>query len=319
MSTNHNLKFKCERYRDIDGVLLLDKPKSITSNAALQNIKRLFRARKAGHSGSLDPIASGLLPICFGEATKFSRFLLEADKRYQATAILGIRTDSGDEEGRVLSNRSISSISLSLIEEILQQFRGDIFQVPSMYSAIKHQGQPLYKFARLGINIERPKRPISVSLLKILNYRDNILSLEVHVSKGTYIRTLIDDIGEALGCGAHVVELRRFGVGSYQSSEMYSMDVLENALQEGGIESLDSYLLPVDGAVIKLPSVILSEVTAYYLMQGQPVLIPYAPMAGLVRLMLNDNQFLGIGEILEDGRVAPRRLIRCALKKGDSL
>jgi len=296
--------------RNVHGILLLDKPKGISSNAALQRVKRLFNARKAGHSGSLDPIASGLLPICFGEATKFSRFLLESDKSYQVTAKLGIRTDSGDAEGKIIRQCSLpQNFSIYLLEEILQQFKGESFQIPSMYSAIKYQGQPLYKFARQGVNIERKPRLISIAFSKILECKEDVFSLEVHVSKGTYIRTLIDDIGEAIGCGAHVTELRRLGVSNYQASDMHSFEVLENIFKEKGIEGLDSYLLPVNSSVQKFPNVTLSEAAAYYLIQGQPVIVPYAPTAGWVCLTLGTNQFLGIGEILDDGRVAPRRLI----------
>lgn len=296
--------------REVNGILLLDKPKGITSNTALQIIKRLFKARKAGHSGSLDPIASGLLPICFGEATKFSRFLLDSDKRYQAIAKLGIRTDTADAEGKIISQRPIpAEFSCHLLEEVLQQFRGETLQIPSMYSAIKYQGQPLYKLARQGVSIERNARPISLSLLKILRCNAEEFHLEIHASKGTYVRTLIDDIGEMLGCGAHVTDLRRIGVGNYQASDMYSIEALEDVLKEKGEEGLLNCLLPVGSSVERFPNVTLSQAAAYYLVQGQPVIVPYAPTEGWVRLMLGEDQFLGIGEILEDGRVAPRRLI----------
>jgi tRNA pseudouridine55 synthase len=296
--------------RDVHGILLLNKPKGITSNAALQNVKRLFSSRKAGHSGSLDPIASGLLPVCFGEATKFARFLLESDKRYQVTARLGIRTDTGDAEGRIIREHSLpATFSTSLLEEILQQFRGECFQIPSMYSAIKHQGQPLYKFARLGMHIERKARPISVTFLKILDCFNDLFSLEIHVSKGTYIRTLIDDIGEVLGCGAHVTELNRIGVGVYQALDMHSLAHLGHIFEQNGVEALDNCLLSIDSTVGKFPKVILSHATAGCVRQGQAVWVPNVPTAGWVRLMLDEDQFLGIGQILDDGRVAPRRLI----------
>lgn len=294
--------------RDVNGILLLDKPKGMTSNAILQFIKRLFTARKAGHSGSLDPIASGLLPVCFGEATKFSRFLLESDKHYQVTALLGVRTDSGDGEGNTLSERPVPVFSRQDIETVLDRFRGNILQIPSMYSAIKHQGQPLYKLARQGIEIERAARPISIHALTILDQQTNTLSLEVKATKGTYIRTLVDDIGELLGCGAHVIQLRRLGAGPYTADQMISIETLENTVTEFGPEKLDEYLLPLGSSVIGMPDVVLSDAAAYYLCQGQPVIVPYAPTEGWVKLSLRDNRFLGVGEILDDGRVAPRRL-----------
>jgi tRNA pseudouridine55 synthase len=293
--------------REVHGILLLDKPKGISSNAALQIAKRLFKAKKAGHTGSLDPIASGLLPVCFGEATKFSRFLLEADKHYQATAVLGIKTDTGDSEGRIIHECLVPDFSTADIENILDRFRGNISQIPSMFSAIKHEGQPLYKFARQGLVIDRVARNITVKALTLLAHQKNRLHLEVRATKGTYIRTLVEDIGEALGCGAHVVELRRLGSGPYQAADMITFEILEHILKEEGIEKLESYLFPVNSAVSFMPELLLSKAASYYLRQGQPVIVPLAPITGWVRLML-DGQFLGVGEILEDGRVAPRRL-----------
>lgn len=294
--------------RAVDGVLLLDKPKGKTSNLVLQIVKRLFRAQKAGHSGSLDPLASGLLPICFGEATKFSRFLLESDKQYQVTALLGVRTDTGDSEGCILEERTVPAFSESVIETVLESFRGDILQVPSMYSALKHQGQPLYKLARQGIEIERSARALTVHTLEILEYSHTILRLEIKASKGTYVRTLVEDIGKALGCGAHVVELRRLGAGPYTADQMISLETLEAVAAEQGVEKLDEFLLPLGTSVVGVPNMVLSDAAAFYLRKGQPVILPYAPSKGWVKLILKDNRFLGVGEILEDGRVAPRRL-----------
>lgn len=303
----------------VDGLLLLDKPKGLTSNTALQKAKRLLQAQKAGHSGSLDPLASGLLPICFGEATKFSRFLLESDKLYQTTLLLGIRTDSGDSEGKIISERPVPEFSLSDIEKALEQFRGDIFQIPSMFSALKHQGQPLYKLARQGIEIERAARPLSIQSLKLLDFQSNFttnihtISLEIHASKGTYVRTLVDDLGEALGCGAHVIELRRLGVGPYKACQMITFSRMEAMVAEYGevlaAEKLRAFLLPLEDSVIGMPELILSDAASYYLRQGQPVIVPYSPTDGWVKLMIRDKGFLGVGEILEDGRVAPRRLV----------
>lgn len=225
---------------------MLDKPKGITSNAALQMVKRLFRARKAGHGGSLDPIASGLLPIFFGAATKCSGFLLEADKHYQTTAVLGIRTDTGDIEGNCISERLVPAFSLLELERVLASFRGPLSQIPPMYSALKHQGEPLYKLARQGIIVERQARAVVIQELILQNYQAPHLNLEIRASKGTYIRTLVEDIGEALGCGAHVVELRRLGAGSYREKDMVSLEALRETFDQSGLESLDRYLLPVD-------------------------------------------------------------------------
>lgn len=300
--------------RAIDGILLLDKPNGITSNAALQKAKYLFRAKKAGHTGSLDPMASGLLPICFGEATKFSRFLLEADKQYQVTLKLGVRTDSGDAEGNVLYEKSVPHYSLSFIESVLERFRGDILQMPSMYSALKHQGKPLYKLARLGIEIERARRPVSIYRLdlKPIQNREShdVLNLSVHASKGTYVRTLVDDIGEALGCGAHVIALRRTGVGHYGADQMVTFTTLEivEGASEDSPECLDEYLLPLNAEVFNMPDLTVSPAAAYYICRGQAVAVPYAPSSGWVWLTSSDKQFIGVGEILADGRVAPRRL-----------
>ncbi len=296
--------------RNLNGILLLDKPKGISSNGALQMAKRLFRAKKAGHSGSLDPIASGLLPIFFGESTKFSQFLLEADKHYQVTAQLGIKTNTGDTEGNVISTRPVLAYTDSQIEAVLSSFRGLISQVPPMFSALKHNGQPLYKLARQGLEIERLSREISVYELKVLAYEGDKLSLYIKATKGTYVRTLVEDIGEALGCGAHVQTLRRVGAGPYSEDQMITMSVLETLAEQEDWSQLDACLLPLGSSVAAWPELSLSEAAAFYLLQGQAVMVPYAPRAGWVRLVLKNNQFVGVGEILEDGRVAPRRLIR---------
>jgi len=295
--------------RHLDGILIFDKPAGVTSNTALQKVKRLFKACKAGHSGSLDPIASGLLAICFGKGTDFSRFLLDADKHYQLTAVLGVRTDTGDLEGQVIRQSPVPVLSEATIEAALEQWRGPKQQIPPMYSAIKYQGEPLYKWARKGISIERQPRPIIIHSLKSISYEHAVLELEVKSSKGTYMRTLVDDIGELLGCGAHITALRRLGAGPYTIEHMVDLPTLERLEQEGGLDALDSRLLPLDTAVSAWPQVILSETTAYYLLQGQAVIVPYAPTEGWVRLYSKDQRFLGIGEILEDGRVAPRRLL----------
>lgn len=293
--------------RAIDGVLLLDKPIGLTSNQALQRVKRLFDARKAGHTGSLDPLASGLLPICLGQATKVSGFLLNAGKRYQVVARLGQRTDTGDADGQVIEERPVPALDRGLVKRVLARFEGSQTQVPPMYSAIKHQGQRLYKLARQGIEIERQPREIEIHGLELLSLEADALELEVACSKGTYVRTLVEDIARALGTVAHVIVLRRLGVGPYAEGRMYKLEELE-ALAEQGMERLDELLLPVDSALDHWPSVELGADSAYYLMQGQAVMAPGAPSSGKVRLYDEGHGFLGIGEVKLDGRVAPTRL-----------
>ncbi len=302
--------------RDVHGIILLDKPSGITSNDALQQVKRIYNAAKAGHTGALDPLATGMLPICFGEATKFSQFLLDADKRYRVTARLGVRTDTSDSEGSVVSVRPVS-VTEPQLSVALDKFRGDILQVPSMFSALKHQGRPLYEYAREGIEIEREARPISIYSLELLEFTDDAVSLEVHCSKGTYIRSLVDDLGELLGCGAHVIQLRRTQVAKYPNDKMLSLEKLNEILdecREQGIpprEKLDDYLLPMDSAVSNLPEVNMSAVLAAYVTQGQAVMVPHAITEGFVRMTVGpEAEFIGVGEIDEDGKVAPRRLVR---------
>ncbi len=294
--------------RNIHGVLLLDKPSGITSNDALQKVKRLFDARKAGHTGSLDKTATGLLPICFGEATKFSSHLLDADKQYRAICILGSETSTGDAAGEIINQFPVPDISEEQMEQVLAQFRGDIEQIPPMYSALKVNGQRLYKLAYQGLEVERAARPVSIKKLKLINRQAESFEIEVLCSKGTYIRTLAEDIGKKLGCGAHVGELRRTGSGPYTSAEMLDMQALEQLRQEG-LEELDAKLLAVDTALLNLPAVILLESVAFYLCQGQAVTVPNAPTEGLLRLYDSEQRFLGLGEVLDDGRITPRRLI----------
>ncbi|MCH7510450.1 MAG: tRNA pseudouridine(55) synthase TruB [Proteobacteria bacterium] len=296
-----------QKGRVIDGVLLLDKPIGLTSNQALQRVKRLFDARKAGHTGSLDPLASGLLPICLGQATKVSGFLLNAGKRYQVVARLGQRTDTGDADGQVIEERPVPALDRGLVKRVLARFEGSQTQVPPMYSALKHQGQRLYKLARQGIEIERQPREIEIHGLELLSLEADALELEVACSKGTYVRTLVEDIARALGTVAHVIVLRRLGVGPYAEGRMYKLEELE-ALAEQGMERLDELLLPVDSALKHWPSVELGADSAYYLMQGQAVMAPGAPSSGKVRLYDEGHGFLGIGEVKLDGRVAPTRL-----------
>ncbi len=299
------------RGRDVNGILLLDKPTGITSNDALQQVKRLYYAKKAGHTGSLDPLASGVLPICMGEATKVSAFLLDADKRYQVRCQLGVRTATGDAEGEVLETRPVGTWSTDQLESVLDRFRGSIEQIPPMYSALKHQGQRLYKLARQGVEVEREPRPVKIHEMILTGQGEDWIDINVHCSKGTYIRTLAEDIGEQLGCGAHVSALIRNMVGPYGAGQLVSLEQLQN-LKENDLSAMDELLLPIESALSQWPHVDLSTDAAFYLQQGQPVLVPHAPTSGWVRLYEGNRSFLGMGEILDDGRVAPRRLMKSA-------
>lgn len=297
--------------RPLNGFLLLDKPTGMSSNMALQKVKRLFSARKAGHTGSLDPLASGMLPICLGETTKFSQFLLAADKCYRVTAKLGVRTSTGDAEGEIIAEREVPIFTQQQLNQFFDQFRGEIQQVPSMYSALKHQGQPLYKLARQGITVERDSRSLTIYKLLILNCSADTVQFELHCSKGTYVRTLVEDYGEVLGCGAHVTELRRLAVGSFLPSQMVTLADLEKEREiSENSASLDHYLLPMQEAVADFPELVLAESTAFYLRQGSSVVVPQAPLSGFVRLIDKSGRFLGIGEVLADGKIAPRRLLQ---------
>lgn len=298
------------RDRRIDGILLLDKPAGAGSNQALQQVKRLYQAQKAGHTGSLDELATGLLPICLGEATKISGYLLDADKYYRATCRLGIRTATGDAEGEVVSERPVPELDRETIEAALSRFRGEISQVPPMHSALKHQGKRLYELARQGIEVERKPRTVTIHSMELVDSGTDWLEIDVHCSKGTYIRTLAEDIGEALGCGAHISALRRLGAGPFSADQMVTMEQIETALAEGGLPAIDAMLMPVDSALAASPAIELASTLAYYLCQGQAVLVPNAPTSGLLRLYDDRQRFLGIGEVLDDGRIGPRRLLR---------
>ena len=295
--------------RAVNGVLLLDKPSGITSNKALQEVKHLYRAAKAGHTGSLDPLATGMLPVCLGEATKISAFLLDADKRYRVSCRLGVTTTTADADGEVIDSAEYTHITLAQIEKLLPEFSGTISQIPPMYSAVKHQGQRLYALAREGIEVERKPRTVQIYELQLLALNEGILELELACSKGTYVRTLVEDLGRALGCGAHVVALRRLSVGPFQD-DMVSIDELRAAAEEG-FAALDQYLLPIDSGIADWPDVHLDADAAFYVKQGQPIQVPHAPTEGWVRIY-DQSQFLGVGEIQDDGRVAPRRMIQAS-------
>ena len=295
--------------RDVHGILLLDKPQGITSNDVLQKVKRLYQARKAGHTGSLDKTATGLLPLCFGDATKFSAFLLDADKHYRASCVLGSETSTGDEAGEIVETHAIPQLSETQVEKILDGFRGEIEQVPPMFSALKVNGQRLYKLAYQGKEVERAARPVTISRLSLETLDQDSFDIEVVCSKGTYIRSLVQDIGRQLGCGAHVSALRRLGSGPFSAENMVDFESLK-VLAESGLDCLDEQLLPVDSALQNLPEVSLVESLAFYIRQGQAVTVANAPTEGLLRLYGTGRQFLGLGEVLDDGRVRPRRLVR---------
>ena len=309
------------RGRDVHGVVVLDKPAGMSSNDAVQRVKRLFGARKVGHTGSLDPLATGVLPLCLGEATKFSRFLLDSDKEYRTQVRLGIATASGDADGEVVAERPVEGVTRECIEEALDAFRGEIEQVPSMFSAVKHQGQPLYKLARQGIEVERKARPVTIYRNELVDFQGDTLVLDIHCSKGTYVRTIAHDLGEALGCGAHVFALRRTMAGPYREDDLLTFEQLECGRRQGRV---DDALRPIASTVGQWPPVELNGAPAFYLKQGQPVLVPHLPTTGWVRLYEGaaetatieasepaaaHGRFIGVGEILDDGRVAPRRLI----------
>jgi len=290
---------------DVDGILLLDKPVGLTSNQALQQAKRLLLARKAGHTGSLDPLASGLLPLCFGEATKLSRFLLEADKRYSAVFRLGQSTTTGDAEGEVIETRPVA-VSRREIERAIERFTGTIEQIPPMYSAIKFGGQPLYKLARAGLTAERSPRTVTVYDYAIQGLDGDRLMVDIRCSKGTYIRSLAHDLGELLGCGAHVAALRRTEMGGFTLAEAITLAEFE-ALQTP--QARATRLMPADQALRAVPAVTLTRHAAYYFCQGQPVAARPLPASGWLKVYEEGGRFLGLAEVDDDGRAAPRRLL----------
>lgn len=303
------------RGRDVHGVFLLDKHQGASSNDVLQKVKRLFNANKAGHTGALDPLATGMLPVCLGEATKFSQYLLDSDKRYRVLARLGERTDTSDADGNIVETRPIT-FDQAALDAALDYFRGDTMQVPTMFSALKYQGRKLYEYAREGITVPREARPIKVFELQFIRWEGDELELEIHVSKGTYIRTIIDDLGERLGCGAHVIMLRRLQVARYPIERMVTLEQLQevaatvNMAETPDYSALDALLLPMDSPAEEFPIVNLLPTVAAYFKQGMPVQVADAPEQGLVRVTEGDEQkFIGMAEIADDGRVAPRRLV----------
>jgi len=295
------------RGRAIDGILLLDKPAGISSNGAMQRVRVLFDARKAGHTGNLDVPATGLLPVCLGEATKITPYLLDAAKSYQARILLGERSDTGDAAGRIIERRPVPALSGADVTAALARFTGRISQVPPMYSALKHEGERLYRLAARGEIVERKPREVVIHRLQQLAFDGETLDIEVACSKGTYVRTLAEDLAAALGTCGRLETLRRLEVGPFRIADAHTLDAL-SALGEAGTAALDELLIPMDRALGGLPAVTLGGDSAFYLRHGQPVRVS-GPESGVVRLYGPDEDFLGVGEMLGDGRVAPRRLL----------
>jgi tRNA pseudouridine55 synthase len=302
--------------RQVNGILLLNKPLGVSSNGALQKVRHLFLAVKAGHTGSLDPLATGVLPICFGEATKFTQFLLDADKKYNATIRFGVSTASGDAGSEVVSELGAEDLTAKRVEAVLAEFRGNIAQVPSMYSALKHEGQRLYKLARQGISVDRKARDVIIYSLEMTEFRFGEFpeaDIKVHCSKGTYIRSLAEDIGSRLGCGAYVSKLHREAVGQFNEKDSITMGELESISEPRLTASLDRLLKPMDAGIQHLMAIYLSEDVAFYFRQGQTVMTTQAYREGkegdIVRVFHLEGSFLGVGEVTIDGKLAPKRLV----------
>ncbi len=292
--------------RNISGVLLLNKPTGISSNKALQRVRAMLNASKGGHTGNLDPMATGLLPLCFGEATKFSSYLLDADKAYIACARLGQITDSGDADGEMIEERPVPEITEEQIRQVMDQFTGDIEQVPPMYSALKQNGQPLYKLAREGKTVERKPRPVTIFQIELISWQSPDLTFSVRCSKGTYVRTLAEDMAEALGPGAHLISLHRTHTGGFAADAMIDMDQLQSERDQE--LSLDGYLMSPDVLVAHFPQKNLSATESQRILHGQDVAND-GNLTGMVRLYDAEDQFIGLAEATDEGRLQPRRIV----------
>lgn len=301
--------------RAVSGILVLDKPLERSSNSAMIVARAIYKAAKAGHTGALDPLASGVLPICFGEATKFSQYLLDADKVYRTTVVLGEQRSTGDAEGEVVAVTDASFLSEADVEVVLPEFRGEILQVPPMHSALKKDGKPLYELARKGVEVEREARPVTISRLELEGFRPGAhaeVDLLVHCSKGTYIRSLAEDIGAALTVGGYVSALRRVQAGPFDESQALDFEALQPLRDREAFDELDALLLPLDTALTHIPAARLGEVAAGFLRNGQAVFVPQLPAGELFRLYETTPSgpvFMGLGELLADGRITPRRLL----------
>ena len=293
--------------RDLNGLLLLDKPAGITSNRVLQNVKKLFNAAKAGHTGSLDPLATGLLIICFGKATKISQYLLNADKQYEVTLKLGVVTNTGDTDGAIVKESDASLVSDDDIRQCAMALTGEIKQIPPMYSALKHQGARLYALARKGIEVERQSRTVNIYKFDLIQKYENFVDIKVHCSKGTYVRKLVEDLGNLLGCGAHVVKLRRTCLGPFFHPNMYTISELEDCAAQNK-SKLDQALISIEIAFHNWPALSIEDDLMHDIRNGHPIWIPRSPTKGVVRIYDANDQFYGLGKILEDGRIAPKCL-----------
>ncbi|MDJ0814177.1 MAG: tRNA pseudouridine(55) synthase TruB [Woeseiaceae bacterium] len=301
------------RYETVDGILLLNKPAGLTSNQALQRVKRLFRAKKAGHTGSLDPAATGMLPLCFGEATKVCAFLLDADKSYRVTARLGSRTDTGDATGAEIDTAAVPELDAEQWRDILDGFLGDSLQVPPMYSALKKGGKRLYEMARKGETVEREPRPIRIYAIDLMESRGKRLVFRVHCSKGTYVRSLVEDIAAKAGTVAHTASLHRETVGEFDAADMLDMGSLE-ADAEAGKDVLHDHLLPPDAALGAFPALELNAANAAKFTAGQEISMSAQGPVGFVRVYGEARQFCGVGELTEAGALAPKRVFHSAEK-----
>lgn len=290
----------------INGILLLNKPQGLSSNGVLQRVKRLYQAKKAGHTGSLDPLATGMLPICFGEATKFCQYLLDADKTYIATGLLGAKTDTGDALGAIIATSSPFTISENELLQVMRQFLGESLQVPSMFSALKHKGAPLYKYARQGITIERPARPITIKQLQLLSFNGQQFEIKVTCSKGTYIRNLVEDIGECLGIGAYVLQLHRLYTGGYANQVMYNLEELTTMSEE----QLSHCLLPMESAINDFAALTLTDEELNCLRQGKTLTaLNNSGDTSLIRLYEKGGKFVGLGSFEQAGVLKVKRLL----------
>ncbi len=294
-------------WRDVDGLLLFDKSVGLSSNQALQRVRRLYRARKAGHCGSLDPLASGLLPICFGEATKFSAYLLDADKVYRADCKLGVTTDTGDAEGEIIDSRPVD-VSETDVRAAMTGLTGDIEQVPPMYSALRHEGRRLYELARAGETVERKPRSIRILRFELLELDGDRLTFEVHCSKGTYVRTLAEDLGAALGCGAHLTALRRTAVQQFDAAQSIDEAGLSSLLEQGEA-AIDARLVSISTMLAHFPEWRLTDAQTRAIRHGKSISNPPGTTPGLHRLVDPEGEFIGLGEIAPDGSLKAKRLM----------
>lgn len=295
--------------KTLSGFIVLDKPLNMSSNQALQKVKCLLRLKKAGHTGSLDPLATGALPLCLNEGTKLSQYLLDANKAYDVVAKLGIQTTTGDAEGDIVKKEPVPADWQSKLPAVLEGFLGETQQVPSMYSALKHNGKPLYELARQGIEVPREARTIRLDRLEVLSTTEDTFTLSLSCSKGTYVRTLVEDIAKALGSVAYVTALRRTHAGPYAPQDMVTLEALTEAFEAGGYDALKPYVRSLESALSEWPSITLNSMSSHYLRQGQAVRVPDLPSTGFVRLLTDRNKLMGVGEVTEDGRVSPKRLI----------